>query len=71
MLCHLAKIYLIIGDTLYRCGVYLILRHCLNLEEAEFVMNDFQSGACHGHLSGLATAKYTISMVLVQEDDGP
>ena len=32
-LCHLARSYLIIGDTLYRHGVGLILRCCLTLEE--------------------------------------
>jgi hypothetical protein len=35
-----AKKYLIIGDTLYRRGVYNILRHCLTHEEAESVLND-------------------------------
>ena len=52
-----AKNYLIIGDTLYRQGVYSILRHCLTHEEAEIVLNDSHSGACWGHLSGLATAQ--------------
>ena len=33
-LCHLAKIYLIIGDTLYLRRVDSILRHFLTLEEA-------------------------------------
>ena len=54
---HLAKIYLIIGDTLYRHGVDSILRCCLTLEEVEVVMNDCHSGACGGHLSGLATTQ--------------
>ena len=54
---HLAKIYLIIDDTLYHRGVNLILRRCLNLEEDEVVLNDFHSGACGGHLSGLATTQ--------------
>ena len=51
------KNYLIIGDTLYRRGVYFILRRCLTHEEAEIVLNDSHSGACGGHLSGLATAQ--------------
>ena len=33
-LCHLAKNYVIIGDTLYRRGVDSILRRFLTLEEA-------------------------------------
>ena len=54
---HLAKNYVIIGDTLYRRGVDSILRRCLTLEEAESVLNDCHNGACGGHLSGLATAQ--------------
>ena len=54
---HLAKNYLIIGDALYRRGVDSILRRCLTLEEVEAVLNDCHSGACGGHLSGLATAQ--------------
>ena len=52
-----AKNYLIIGDTLYRRGVDSVLRRCLTHEEAEIVLNDSHSGACGGHLSGLATAQ--------------
>ena len=52
-----AKNYLIIGDTLYRRGVDSILRRCLTHEEAKIVLNDSHSGACGGHLSGLATAQ--------------
>ena len=54
---HLAKNYVIIGDTLYRRGVDSILRRCLTLEEAKSVLNDCHSGACGGHISGLATAQ--------------
>eukprot|EP00253_Pinus_taeda_P006880 PITA_06880 len=54
---HLAKNYVIIGDTLYRRGVDSILRRCLTLEEAKSVLNECHSGACGGHLSGLATAQ--------------
>ena len=50
-----AKNYLIIGDTLYHKGVDSILRRCLTHEEAKIVLNDAHSGACGGHLSGLAT----------------
>ena len=53
---RLDKNYVIIGDTLYHRGVDSILRHCLTLEEAESVLNDCHSGACGGHLSGLAIA---------------
>ena len=52
-----AKNYLIIDDTLYRRGVDSILRQCLTHEEAEHVLNDSHSGACGGHLSGLAMAQ--------------
>ena len=54
---HLAKNYVIIGDTLYQHGFNSILRRCLTLEEADSVLNDCHSGACGGHLSGLATAQ--------------
>lgn len=54
---HLAKSYIIIGDTLYRRRVDSILRHCLTLEETESVLNVCHSGACGGHLSRLATAQ--------------
>ena len=54
---HLAKNYLIIGDTLYHRRVDSILRRCLTLEEAEFVLNDCHNGAYGGHLSRLATAQ--------------
>ena len=47
-----AKKYLIIGDILYRRGVYSILRRFLTHEEAKIVLNDSYSGACGGHLSG-------------------
>eukprot|EP00253_Pinus_taeda_P021895 PITA_21895 len=56
-LCHLAKNYVIIGDTLYRRGVDSILWCCLTLEKEELVLNDYHNGACGGHLSGLATAQ--------------
>ena len=52
-----AQNYLIIGDTLYRRGVDSVLRRCLTHEEVETILNDAHSGACGGHLSGLATAQ--------------
>jgi hypothetical protein len=52
---HQAKKYLILNDTLYRRGVDCILRRCLTHEEAVIVLNDCHTGACGGHLSGLAT----------------
>jgi hypothetical protein len=54
---HQAKNYLILDDTLYQRGVDCILRRCLTHEEAIIVLNDFHTGACGGHLSGLATAQ--------------
>jgi hypothetical protein len=56
-ICHQAKNYLIIDDTLYRRGVDAILHHCLTHEEVEVVLNDCHSGACGGHLSRLATTQ--------------
>ena len=50
-----SKNYLIVDNTLYRRGVDSILRHCLTLDKAEVVLNDFHGGACGGHLSGLST----------------
>ena len=49
---HVSKKYLIVDNTLYRCGVDSILCCCLNHEEAKLVLNDFHGGACGGHLSG-------------------
>jgi hypothetical protein len=54
---HHAKHYLIIGDTLYHHGIDSILRRCLTHEEVEHVLNDCHSGACGGHLSGMATTQ--------------
>ena len=54
---HQAKNYLILNDTLYRRGVDSILRRCLTHEEAVIVLNDFHTGACGSHLSGLATTQ--------------
>ena len=54
---HLAQHYLIVNDTLYHRGVETVLRRCVIHEEAEKIMNDCHSGACGGHLSGLATAQ--------------
>lgn len=49
--------YHIIGNTLYRVSVVLVLHRCLTLEEAERVLNDCHSGACGGHMSDYATAQ--------------
>lgn len=54
---HNAKNYLIIDNTLYRRGVDLILRRCLNHEEVESVLNDAHGGAYQGHLSRLEIAQ--------------
>jgi hypothetical protein len=53
---HQAKNYLILDDTLYRRGVDCILRRCLTHEEAVIVLKYCHTGACGGHLSGLATS---------------
>ena len=54
---HLSQPYRIIGDTLYRVSVDLVLRRCLMIEEAERVLNDCHSGACGGHMSDYPTAQ--------------
>ena len=54
---HVSKNYLIVDNTLYHRGVDSILRHCLNHDEVEVVLNDFHGGACGGHLSRLSTAQ--------------
>lgn len=52
---HHVRHYLTLGDTLYHCGIDSILRQCLTHNEAKFTLNDYHSGACGGHHSGLAT----------------
>jgi hypothetical protein len=52
-----AKKYSIVGDTLYHRGIDNILHCCLTHGEAESVLNNCHSGACGGHLSGLATTQ--------------
>jgi hypothetical protein len=54
-ICHQAKNYLILDDTLYQRRVKCILHRCLTHEEAIIVLNDCHTGACGGHLFGLAT----------------
>ena len=44
-----SKDYMIVGDTLYRRGIDIVLRRCLSHEEAEKVLNDFHLGTCGGH----------------------
>jgi hypothetical protein len=51
---HQEKNYHILDDTLYRRGVDCILRRCITHEEAKLILNDCHTGACGGHLSGLA-----------------
>ena len=53
---HQVAHYLLIGDVLYHRGVDTILGRFLTHEEAEKVLNVYHSGACGGHLSGLATS---------------
>jgi hypothetical protein len=54
---HHSRRYLIIDNTLYRCGIDTILRQCLIHAEAEQVLNDCHLGAYGCHLSGMATAQ--------------
>jgi hypothetical protein len=56
-ICHHAKNYLIINDTLYRRGVDCILCRCLTHEEAVIMLNDFHNKSFCGHLSGLETTQ--------------
>jgi hypothetical protein len=42
-ICHQAKNYLILDDTLYRRGVDCILHRCLTHEEEVIVLNDFHT----------------------------
>jgi hypothetical protein len=42
---------------LYRQGVDCILHRCITHEEAELILNDYHTGACGGHLFGLATTQ--------------
>jgi hypothetical protein len=57
---HQAPRYLLIGDILYRRGIDTILRRCLTIDETDRVLNDFHSGACGGHLSGISSAQNII-----------
>jgi hypothetical protein len=59
-ICHQAPHYLLIRDILYRRGVDTILRRCLTIDKADRVLNDYHSGACGGHLSGMSTAQKII-----------
>ena len=55
---HVSKNYLIVDNTLYRCGVDSILRRrCFTHEEDEVMLNDYHGGACGGYLSGISTAQ--------------
>jgi hypothetical protein len=52
-----ARQYIILGDTLYRCGINFVFRCCLTFDEADKALNDCHSGAYGGHMSGYATAQ--------------
>jgi hypothetical protein len=52
-----ARQYIILSDTLYRCGVDSIFRHCLTFDEAEKALNEYHSRACGGHMSRYVTAQ--------------
>lgn len=51
-----ARQYLILGDSLYCCGINSILRRCLTHEEEEITLNECHARACDEHMSGYATA---------------
>jgi hypothetical protein len=51
-----ARQYIILGDTLYRCGIDSIFQLCLTFDEVKKALNDFHSGACGGHMYGYAIA---------------
>ena len=53
---HQFDCHLLIGDVLYYWGIDTILRRCLTHNEAGQVLNEYHSGACDGHLSGLETS---------------
>jgi hypothetical protein len=57
---HQAPRYLLIREILYWQGVDTILRRCLTIDEADRVLNDYHSGTCGGHLSGISTAQKII-----------
>ena len=54
---HQAIRHLVIGGVLYRRGIDTILCRCLTHDKAETILNNCHSGACGGHLSGLATTQ--------------
>ena len=54
---HQERNYLILDETLYHRGVDCILRRCLIHKEAELILNDYHTGACGGHFSGLETTQ--------------
>jgi hypothetical protein len=49
--------YIILGDTLYRCGIDSIFQRCLTYDEAEKDLNDCHCRACHVHVFGYSTAQ--------------
>jgi hypothetical protein len=48
---------------MYRRGVDNILHRCLTHEEAMSVLNHYHSGACGGHISGLATTQKNLRAI--------
>ena len=54
---HQAARNILIEYLLYRRSIDIILRRCLIQDEAEMVLNNFHSGACSGHLSGVGAAQ--------------
>lgn len=57
-ICHQARHYLVLNDTLYHHGVDIVLLRCLTHEEAERILNDYHAGACGGHPFGISTAQF-------------
>ena len=60
-ICHHTKYYLMLNYTFYRRGIDTIIRRCLTHDEDEQVLNDYHSGACGSHLSGMATTQKILS----------
>ena len=54
---HQSQHYIIMRDAMYHRDVDMIMCRCVTLDKAKHILNDCQSGACGGHLSGLATAQ--------------
>ncbi|RDY04043.1 hypothetical protein CR513_12310, partial [Mucuna pruriens] len=48
--------YTLVGENLYRRGCYFLLLKCLEIEEAEYVMQEVHEGVCGSHIGGRTLA---------------